>query len=72
METEKNKKTESKVKKCIDDMEMRCSHFAQLAKISKASMHNYYHGASQPRRIAAVKICRASGGRLTLKDFGFK
>lgn len=58
--------------KFIHSLDISRFEFARQIKISNDTIQGLYHGVTKkPQARIARKIVNASGGKLTMKDFGF-
>ena len=60
-----------KLRQFLDDEMMGMRTLSDLANVSKSALYTYMSGKRRPQRLTALKICKASNGKLTIADFGY-
>jgi hypothetical protein len=56
----------------IDKTEISLYRWATYHRLSPASLYKIYNENHRPKRRLALRICQASHGILSLRDFGFE
>ena len=55
------------------DLTTRSAHqWAKEVGIHPSTVYPIYNGIRLPKRLLAIRICKATKGYLTLRDFGFE
>lgn len=61
----------SKLRKYIEDSNIRDSSFAKIIGVSPVMVNKYIYRGSMPKYWTAVKIKEATDGVITLEDMGY-
>jgi len=64
--------TTNPLKYYIDELGTNLYKFSQWAQIHPSSLYPIYNGERPPNRPLALRICKATGGKLNLRHFGFE
>lgn len=64
--------TENPLRKYLETYNLTPEQFSRLSGVPQPTISRIINGKSLPQHLTASKICRATNGKLTLKDFGIE